>query len=228
MSSSPLLLFHICAGTVGMLAGFAAVSFQKGSRWHRVTGNAFVVSMLGLSASGVYLALLKHQTGNVLGGALTFYLVATAWGIARRTETHTGPFDWGALLVPLAVVAVTLNYGLEALHSPTGLSHGYPVGPYLFLGSVALLAAAGDIRMIALGGVSGAKRIARHLWRMCFAWFIASASIFLARPHLFPIVLRKTGTLYFLSFLPLLLMIFWLIRVRFGNRKDGPLRTALR
>ena len=228
MPSSPLLLFHICAGTVGILAGFVAVSFQKGSRWHRVTGNRFVFSMLGLSASGVYLALLRHQTGNVLGGALTFYLVATAWEIARRTEAHTGPFDWGALLVPLAVVAVTASYALEALHSPGGLSHGYPIGPYLFLGSVAFLAAVGDVRMIAQGGVSGAKRIARHLWRMCFAWFIASASIFLARPHLFPIVLRKTGALYFLSFLPLLLMVFWLIRVLFANRKGGPLRTAFR
>jgi hypothetical protein len=228
MSSSPLLLFHICAGTVGMLAGFVAVSFRKGSRRHRIAGNVFVVSMLSLSASGVYLALLRHQTGNILGGALTFYLVATAWGIARRRESHTGPFDWGALLVPLVVVAVTASYALEALRSPTGLSHGYPVGPYLFLGSVALLAAAGDVRMIVHGGVSGAKRIARHLWRMCFAWFIASASIFLARPHLFPLMLRRTGTLYFLSFLPLILMIFWLIRVQFGNRKGGPLRTAFR
>jgi hypothetical protein len=226
MSSSPLLLFHICAGTVGMLAGFVAVSFRKGSRRHRVTGDVFVFSMLGLSASGVYLALLRHQPGNVLGGALTFYLVATAWGIVRRREVHTSLFDWGALLVPLAVGSVTVSYGIEALHSPTGLSHGYPVGPYLFLGSVALLAAAGDVRMIARGGVSGANRIARHLWRMCFAWFIASASIFLARPHLFPIVLRKTGALYFLSFLPLLLMIFWLIRVLFLNRKGGPQGTA--
>ncbi|WP_157467380.1 hypothetical protein [Edaphobacter aggregans] len=202
-----------------MLSGFAAVSFCKGSRWHRVTGNVFVLSMLCLSASGVYLALVKHQPGNVLGGALTFYLVATARVIARRTEAETGIFDWGALLVPLAVAAVSVNYGLEAAHSQTGLSHGYPVGPYLFLGSVALLAAAGDVRMLARGGVSGAQRIARHLWRMCFAWFIASASIFLARPHLFPTVLRRTGALYFLSILPLILMIFWLIRVLFRPQK---------
>jgi hypothetical protein len=52
---------------------------------------------------------------------------------------------------------------------------------------------------------------------MCFAWFIASASIFLARQHVFPGFMRKTGVLYFLSFLPLGLMIFWLIRVRLGG-----------
>src|ERR1700733_13549311 len=114
MSFSPLLYFHICAGTVGMLSGFAAVSFRKGSRWHRVTGNVFVLSMLGLSASGVYLALMKHQPGNVLGGALTFYLVATAWRIARRRDGETDGFDWGALLVVLVVVAVAVTFGLEA------------------------------------------------------------------------------------------------------------------
>jgi len=33
-----------------------------------------------------------------------------------------------------------------------------------------LLAAAGDIRMLVRGGVFGAKRIVRHLWRMCFGF----------------------------------------------------------
>ena len=220
MPSSPMLLFHICAGTLGMLSGFIAVYLRKGSRWHRVTGVVFVISMLNLSASGVYLAFARHEPGNVLGGALTFYLVTTAWIAARRKDGTTGLFDWVALPIALVVVAVTATYGLEAAHSPTGLSHGYPVGPYFFLGSVALIAAAEDVRMIVRGGVSGAKRIARHLWRMCFAWFIASASIFLARPHLFPAVLRRTGTLYFLSFLPLVLMVFWLIRVLFAGRRN--------
>jgi hypothetical protein len=66
-------------------------------------------------------------------------------------------------------------------------------------------------------GISGTQRLARHLWRMCFALFIAAASIFLARQRLFPAFMRKTGVLYFLSFLPLILMIFWLVRVRFAN-----------
>jgi hypothetical protein len=54
---------------------------------------------------------------------------------------------------------------------------------------------------------------------MCFALFIASSSIFLARQHLFPALVRKTGVLFFLSFLPLMLMIFWLIRVSLSNRR---------
>jgi len=83
---SPLLLLHIIAGTLGMISGFVAVSLLKGSRRHGLAGTVFVVSMLCLAASGVYLAIMKSQPGNVLGGTLTFYLVVTAWLTARRRE----------------------------------------------------------------------------------------------------------------------------------------------
>ena len=214
---SPLLVLHIIAGTLGMLSGFVAVFLLKGSRRHGLAGNVFVIAMLSLSASGVYLALMKSQPGNVLGGALTFYLVATAWLTAGRKEGAPGIFDWGALLLILLVGAIEVTCGFEALASQTGLKYGYPPGPYFFMGSVALLASTGDIRMIVRRGISGTQRIARHLWRMCFALFIAAASIFLVRQQLFPALMRKTGALVFLSVLPLLLMIFWLIRVRFAS-----------
>jgi hypothetical protein len=99
-----------------------------------------------------------------------------------------------------------------------------------FMGSVMLLAAAGDVRMLVRGGLSGTKRIARHLWRMCFGLFIAAGSFFMGpsnRPlrllstvglgqHLSP-ALFNTGLYLFLSMLPLILLIFWLVRIRFAN-----------
>jgi uncharacterized membrane protein len=217
MTFSPLLLFHICGGLLGVLSGAAALSFRKGSDRHRIAGNVFVISMLSLSASGVILAVIRDQAGNILGGTLTFYLVITAWMTVRRGAGERRGFDRGALLFALSIVGVALTWGLEAATSPTGLSHGYSVGVYVFLGSIALLATVGDIRLLVRGGSSGVPRIARHLWRMCFALFIAAASIFLAREQIFPAVLRTTGTLLILSFLPLLLMVFWLIRARITN-----------
>jgi hypothetical protein len=224
MSYSPILLLHIASGTLGMLSGFVAVSLRKGSRRHGLAGDVFVISMMSLAATGVYLAALKHQPGNILGGTLTFYLVTTAWLTARRKDAGTGIFDWGALLIVLAVTATEVTLGLEAAFSPTGLKYNYPPGPYFFLGSVALLATVGDVRMLVRGGISGTQRLARHLWRMCFALFIAAASIFLARQQIFPALLQRTGVLVFLSVLPLLLMIFWFLRVRLANayKKTGP------
>jgi hypothetical protein len=220
MSFSPILVFHICAGTLGLLSGTAAMSLRKGSRRHRVAGNVFVIAMLSLSASGAHLGFMKHQMLNGLQGVLTFYLVATAWWTAKRRDGETGIFDWSALMVPLAVGAGLGLYGLEAANSQTGSEGGYPAAAYFIFGSVALLFAAGDVRMLVRGGVSGSQRIARHLFRMCYALFTATASFFLGR-QIFPALLRKTGVLLILAFLPLLLMIFWLFRVRFKNAYEG-------
>src|SRR5258708_17605122 len=117
---SPLLLLHITAGTLGMLSGFVAIFYRKGSRGHGMAGSIFVLSMLILSASGVYLSFVRSQLGNVLGGTLTFYLVATAWIAARRGDEGPSIVDWGALLVALSVLAATVTYGLEAAISQTG------------------------------------------------------------------------------------------------------------
>lgn len=214
-----ILVFHICGGLVGLLSGAAAASFRKGSRLHALAGNVFVVSMLSMAAAGVLLAIMKSQPGNILGGTLTLYLVATAWLTAKRRDkdAEIGLFDLGALSVVLAITAVEMTWGIQAAISPSGLKYDYPPGPFFFMGSVAALAAVGDFRMLVHRGISGGRRIARHLWRMCFALFIASASIFLARQQIFPALLRKSGVLILLSFLPLLVMIFWLIRVRFAN-----------
>jgi uncharacterized membrane protein len=230
MPVSPLLIFHICGGTLGLLSGAAAVSFRKGSRRHRIAGKVFVLSMMGMSAAGAYMAFMKSQTNNVFGGVLTIYLVATAWTTASRREGTTGIFDWGALLVALAMAIGMGTYGFEAANSPTGSKAGVPAGMYFLLGSVALLAAAGDVRMLVRGGVFGVDRLARHLWRMCFGLFIAAASVFIARPRLFPAVLRTTGVLLLLGILPLIVMIFWLLRVRFTNaykRKPVPARDEV-
>lgn len=217
---TPLLVLHIVAGTLGMLSGFAAMALRKGSRRHGISGDVFVISMLTLAASGATLAVMKHQMGNLLGGVFTFYLVATAWMTVRRSEKkwRTGIFDWIGLLVAAAVATINVTYGIQAALSSTGMKDGYDVGPYAFMGSVALLAVAGDIRIVVRGGVSATQRLGRHLWRMCFAQFIAAASIFLARAELFPALMQKTGMLYLLSFLPLLVMIFWLVRVRYTGR----------
>jgi len=230
MSYSPILLVHICGGTLGLLSGTAAMSFRKGSLRHVLAGKVFVVSMLTLAAAAVYLAILKHQTPNVVGGLLTFYLITTAWLTTRRRDGETSRFDWVALLIPLAIGIFNWVYGLKVLRGGANSVDGVPVGMMLFMGSICLLAAAGDVRMLVGGGVLGAKRIARHLWRMCFGLFIAAGSFFLGpsnRPlrllsevglgkHLSPAIFGTTLYLI-LTILPLILLIFWLLRVRWAN-----------
>ena len=217
MHLSPLILFHICAGTVGMLSGIVSLCFRKGSRGHRVAGTVFFISMLGLSISGATIGLMRDQITNFLAGTLTFYLVVTAWSTARRGDGQMFRFDWVAPLVVFALVATYATYGIEALTSPTGRKFGYPAPLYFIFGTVALLCTVGDIRMLARGGVFGTQRIARHLWRMCFAMFIAAGSFYPGQKRFFPESIQKTNLLYFPVFFAIVMLIFWPIRVRFAN-----------
>jgi uncharacterized membrane protein len=226
----PMVLFHICAGALALLSGTVAISLRKGSRRHAAAGNVLVVSMLSMSATGAYMAFVSvgGEVVNVLMGLLTFYLVTTAWWTARRRDGRTGVLDWGALLAALSVATGLVSQGLEAANSETGVKGGASAGLYFFFGGVALLAAALDLRMIVGGGAFGAQRIARHLWRMCAAFFIGVTSLFLGQPQVFPAALRNTGVLVGPSVLVLGLLIFWLIRVSFTNAYGRPARPRHR
>jgi uncharacterized membrane protein len=234
MSYSPILLVHICAGTLGLLAGTAALSFRKGSPRHVLAGKVFVASMLTMAAGAVYVAVVKHQPNNVGGGIATFYLILTAWLTARRRDGETSRFDWVALLIPLALGVLAWTSGIKALRSHEDLPGGVPVGMHLFMASILLLAAAGDARMLLRGGVFGTQRVVRHLWRMCFGLFIAAGSFFLGpsnRPlrllstvglgQRLPSFLFSTSLYLMLTVLPLILLIFWLVRVRLTNAYKG-------
>ena len=86
------------------------------------------------------------------------------------------------------------------------------------MGTVLLLAAAGDVRLLLRGGVLGTRRIVRHLWRMCFGLFIATGSFFLGQAvKVFPSLADQANLLVIPAVLPLLLLVFWLFRVRFTN-----------
>jgi len=215
---APLLLPHIGAGVVSVFAGYAAISFRKGGQRHARAGSVFVVAMVVLGATGSSLGFMKHQVLNGAMGILTCYLVATAWLTARRGDAKTSALDWATFTVPVAIAVGLIAYGSLAPRSPMGTLEGYPAGGYFVFGGIAALFATGDVRMLARGGTTGSRRIARHLTRMCFAFFIAAGSFFLGRQHIFPEMVRNSGALYLLTFLPLILLLFWLVRVRFTSR----------
>lgn len=219
----PLLVLHVSAGILAMPTGALAIALPKGSRGHRLAGNVFVICMLAVSALGAYLGFMKSEADNVLGGIFAFYLVATAWATARRRETEIWALDWSAPLVALAFAATNLFWGVEVARGRIAVKDQSPAGAYFFFGILALFSAAGDLRMLRRGGISGRQRLARHLWRMCFGWCIATVSFFLGQPQVFPTWLQRSNALLIPAFLPLVLLVFWLIRVRFTNvyQKSG-------
>jgi hypothetical protein len=89
-----------------------------------------------------------------------------------------------------------------------------------------LLAAIGDLRAIRSGGLRGSRRLARHLWRMCFGLFIATGSFFLGQMKFIPEPVRIVPLLLVLAFAPILFLFYWMWRVRVRGRLSGILIGA--
>lgn len=224
MDHSALLIFHITAGGFGLVLGATALLARKGARLHRMAGNAFFISMLLMAISGMCLAVLIPAAAKLNGvvSAVTLYLVATSWVTVLRKESESGAFEMGALLAALAIAAAGLSFGVAAADSATGTLDGIPAAAYFPFGAVALVAAALDVSVIARGGVSGAQRVARHLWRMCFALLIAAFAFFIGQAAVLPTWVRETRTFYAPVIVILLLTVFWLLRVLLTNWYKGP------
>jgi len=203
-----------------LLSGFMAMTFRKGSGLHGAAGTVFFVSLLSASGAGAILAgFLNPNSGNVMGSTLTFYLVATAWLTAYRKRPQTNLADWAGLAVIVAVAVGLANSGVEAANSPTGTKDGSAAGLYFAFVGIASLAGVLDLRMIRRGGVAGAQRLTRHLWRMCTALFIAVGSFFLGQPQVFPVAIRNTGILAVPTLLVILSLGYWLYRVNAFSRQ---------
>ncbi|HXU30803.1 MAG TPA: DUF2306 domain-containing protein [Thermoanaerobaculia bacterium] len=217
-----LLPIHIAAGGLAMVLGAVALSVKKGGTLHRRGGLLFVYVMLVMSTSAAILEFLKTPNWtNVLVALMTAYFVCTALTTVRPTSPSTRRINAASLTIVSALALGTFVGGIKAINSPLLSPGGVPyrtIGVMSFvLATVMTLAALGDVRILRTGLPTGGARLARHLWRMCFALFIAAGSFFSIRERVAKI-LPEPFTTGPMRALPILLlfgtMFYWLWRVR--------------
>jgi hypothetical protein len=219
----PAIVVHVAGGTIGLVSGTIAAFARKGGPLHRRAGTIFVVSMLIMAAFAAYLGVaVPDQLVNLVIGTFTFYLVATAGMAVWRREGAIGLPEktaFGIILIvlaPFAILSFQLATGLEPfIKSAIPYKGPVLIAVYSFT-SVMAIAAITDAKMVLNGGISGAPRIARHLWRMCLGLTLAAGSAFTnGLPRLLPGPLHVPPAFFLPQFLPLILLVFWMIRVRF-------------
>ncbi len=216
-----LLPIHIAAGGLALVLGAVALSVKKGGTIHRRSGLLFVGAMIVMGSTASIMGFLKSPTdGNVFAGFMVAYFVGTALTTVRVPTPWTRGFNAAALIVAVGLALLDVVGGIEIFNSPGHVRNGVPFAMLFFLAAVMTLAATGDVRVMRSGIPRGGPRLARHLWRMCFALFIAAGSFFSVRERvakIFPAPLT-TGPM---RALPIVLlfgaMFYWLWRVR-GRR----------
>jgi hypothetical protein len=216
-------ILHVGGGMVGLVAGWIALFAAKGSRLHRASGNVFFIAMIVMAVFADYLALvMPGQLVNFFIGTFAFYLIATAWLTVQRPEGVIGLPEKIAfvviltLCVPFSILSFQLLTGMPPmLPGPVPYEGPVLIALYGFT-AVILIATISDARVLIGGGISGAPRIARHLWRMCVGLTLATGSAFtngfsrfLPGPHHVP------RAFFLPQLVPLALLVFWIVRVRF-------------
>jgi len=224
-----LLAFHIVGAAVGLVSGAVALAAAKGRRLHRASGRVFVYAMVAMCGTAIVMAAVRGQAVNIMAGSMTAYLAITALTTVRPPSAGSRRRDVALMLVALVLGAATVAAGFGAIASASGKMFGYPPFPFFMFGVLGLSGAAGDLRTIRSGGLRGAPRLSRHLWRMCMALFITTASFFSVRARV-AAILPEAFVHPALRALPVLLvlvaMFYWLWRVR-SKRTYRRLQSAV-
>lgn len=207
-----VMAIHIGAGLLALPSGTVAVVARKGGRLHARAGTLFFGSMIVLGITAAILEPFRTPPGSPIAGLFVCYFAATSWVTARRPDGTTGWFETVACAAALFTAALMIwGAVMEGATTPAG-----PAVIYV-LASVCLLAGLLDLNAILRQKLTPAQRIARHLWRMCFAFFIATGSFFLGQQDVLPEAVRGSPILFVLAFAPFGVMAFWLVRVRFSK-----------
>ena len=216
------LAVHFAAGLVSIVAGAIALSVAKGGRLHKRTGLVFTWGMIGLGLTAAGIGTYERIPSQVFAGLLAAYLVFTAMTTVKPLRGVGRPVDIALLLLAFGYAVSSLYGGVREWLDPAVIVVGRPrVVPPLVIGTVMLLASIGDFRAIHAGGLRGSRRLARHLWRMCFGLFIATGSFFLGQMKFIPEPVRFVPLLLVLAFAPIPLLFYWMWRVRVRGRLGG-------
>src|SRR6266516_3877838 len=180
----------------------------------------FSAALIALMAGTVALSVTKggrlhKRSGLVFTGATT---VKPLLGAGRG-------LDVALMILAFTLAAVNYADGVVVWQQPGHMFAGVPAGMILFVATICLLAALGDFRMIGAGGLRGTRRLTRHLWRMCFGLFIATGSFFLGQMQFVPAPMRVVPLLLILAIAPLVLLLYWMWRVRLRGRVTGLIFT---
>jgi uncharacterized membrane protein len=220
-----MVLVHVVAGGLALLFGFVALSATKGATLHRKSGMLFVYAVLTMALTGSVMATLKGQNESVIGGVLTIYLVTTSLIAVRPPTATLRRVELGAMLMAIALGATCVTFGVQALTSPGGTKGGIPYVVFFMFATVTLLGVIGDVRKMRAGAIKGAPRLIRHLWRMCYAFWITTASFFLGPRERVAKILPEALITPALLALPvvavIVVMLYWLWRVRLRRNLRG-------
>lgn len=154
-----LLILHVAAGSIALLAAIFAISFRKGAKKHNLAGKTYFWSMMAVAATAIPVSILRPNLMLFFVALFSSYMAYAGWRFGRkfRYVMNRKPYvEWVMLLVGIAMVVSGL------IQVFTGTSMGWVLVAFGFIG---LQFAVQDLRGWAKSEDFG-TRISNHLSHM--------------------------------------------------------------
>ena len=161
MAGIVLLVVHIAAGAVALVAAAVALSTAKGRSHHIRAGRVYAAAMALVCVTALPLAILGGDVVLLLVAVFSFYLVFAGWRFARNAGGRPRPVDWSAAVI-MALTGLGM-WGYGAVLFARGDSQWVTMAVF---GVIAAALSAADLRYHRTSPRPGVQRIARHLTNM--------------------------------------------------------------
>ena len=210
---SIFIFLHIVAGAFALISGFTTIISSKGNARHKLYGRVYLVAMLLLGVTGTIVASVRGIPLSMLNGGVLCYFVLSSLSTIRNAEYEISIFDKLLTVFAWFLVFAFAWFIFQLSETESGKLGGFGIAEYIVFGSVMLFSAIADIRYLLKSGLSTVSKLVRHLWRMFFPLFMATAAFFLGQAKVLPQSLQSIEILIIPVVFVLITMIYWSAKV---------------
>ncbi len=194
-----LLIIHILAGTLALMAAVSAVVSSKGKKAHIIAGRTYFWGMTIIFLTAIPMSIASGNVFLFLVAIFSFYLAYAGMRFARNRTGTANFFDWGA--IGLMVLSGMVMLFLAILYFMNSNSHYITLTVF---GFIAISLGYTDFRSYRNKSAIGKQRIARHLTNMFAGTIAVITAVLVTNVHIEPVFI-----LWILPTLIITPIIFW-------------------
>ena len=177
-----LLSIHILAGTIALLCAALAISFEKGKKFHVLSGRTYFWSMVGIFLTAIPMSIINSNIFLFLIAIFSFYLAFAGMRFAKNRKSIATTIDW--IAVSLMILS---GLGMWALAIIYFINDNSQYITLLVFGFIALALGYGDYRSHKNKTAIGKERIAKHLTNMMAGTIAVVTAVLVVNVNIEPI-----------------------------------------
>ena len=194
-----LLIIHILAGTLALMAAVSAVVSSKGKKGHIIAGRTYFWGMTIVFLTAIPMSIVSGNVFLFLIAIFSFYLAYAGMRFARNRTGIANIFDWVA--VGLMILSGMVMWCLAIYYFINNNSQYITL---IIFGFIAISLGYTDFRGYRNKSAIGKQRIARHLTNMLAGTIAVITAVLVTNIYIEPVFI-----LWILPTIVITPIIFW-------------------